>query len=253
MVRHLSQRKYRKRVLWTIIVCGLLCIFIICAILGSGLNSAMRIRKYNKVAKTIYNVVDDTYTELRANGMTDKGYTIVNINGVSSINGVIIANKSYSLPESYGDGLTSATETAFNEMKNAAAEDGITLEIVSGYRSYSDQEKLYNSYVEQYGQEEADTFSARPGYSEHQLGEAMDLNDVSQAFAETEAYSWLQEHAVEYGFILRYPQDKQDETGYIGEPWHYRYVGESLAKELYNDGDWITIEEYFGIDSSYDE
>lgn len=253
MLRHLSQKKFRKKILWTIIVCGSLCIFIICSIVGTGVGKAIEQHRMNKQIRSIPQVARDAISKLEEEGLTTKGFYKVTINGVTSINGVIIANKSYSLPKSYGDGLTEATETAFNEMKNAAAEDGIKLEIVSGFRSYNTQKDLYNSYVNRYGQEKAETFSARAGYSEHQIGEAVDLNDVHQAFANTDAYAWLQKHAVEYGFILRYPQDATDKTGYIGEPWHYRYVGKELAQAVYNEGNWITLEEYFGIDSEYED
>ncbi|MCR5067294.1 MAG: M15 family metallopeptidase [Erysipelotrichaceae bacterium] len=182
---------------------------------------------------------------------TSKGFTGYSQNGVTYIEGLLVVNKTYSLPSTYGKGLTSQTTAAFNEMKAAAAGDGITLSIVSGYRSYSYQVDLYNRYVRNEGKEKADGHSARPGHSEHQAGLAMDINSLSQSFDQTPEFAWLQANAYKYGFIMRYPKDTTDLTGYIYEPWHYRYVGKSWAEIFYNNGNWITVEEYFGITSRY--
>ncbi len=182
---------------------------------------------------------------------TSKGFKIETENGVTRIDGIIIANKSYSLPKDFGDGITPEAQTAFDAMSAAAAEDGFDIWIQSGFRSYSTQKGLYNRYVEADGKAEADTYSARPGHSEHQLGEGMDLNIIEEYCEDTKEFEWLQENAKDYGFILRYPKGMEDVTGYIYEPWHYRYVGTELANTLYNGGDWITLEEYFGIDSRY--
>ena len=99
------------------------------------------------------------------------------------------------------------------------------------------------------------TYSARPGHSEHQTGLAMDILTSSTSESKTPqfkpALDWLADNAYKHGFILRYPEGKNHITGYIFEPWHYRYVGTELAEILYNNGDWITLEEYFGIDSAY--
>ena len=105
------------------------------------------------------------------------------------------------------------------------------------------------------GEEEAEkgaaTEVARPGTSEHNLGLAVDFNSVEQSFESTEAFRWLKKNCTKYGFILRYSEAKLDVTGVIYEPWHYRYVGEELAKILYNNGDWITMEAYYGLKSEY--
>lgn len=182
---------------------------------------------------------------------TSKGFKGVVKNGVTYIDGILIANKSYSLPSTYGSGLTSDTMIAFNEMKAAAANDGINIYIVSGFRSYSYQSNLYNNYVLSDGLENADTYSARPGHSEHQTGLAFDLNSVDESFGSTKDGIWLSNNASKYGFILRYPKGKTNETGYIYEPWHFRYVGKTLASKLYNNGEWTTLESYFGITSKY--
>lgn len=182
---------------------------------------------------------------------TSKGFQGEIINGVTYIDGYLIANKTYSLPASYGNGLTPEMQSAFNEMKAAAKADGLSLTIVSGFRSYNTQKGLYNRYVNADGVAAADTYSARAGHSEHQSGLAADLNYVNDAFAWSAEGIWLADHCYKYGFILRYPQGKSDETGYKYEPWHFRYVGTELAEKLYNGGDWITMEDYFGITSVY--
>ena len=183
---------------------------------------------------------------------SSKGYTIEVIDGISYINGIMIVNKTYSIPSSYNPGgLTSTMNNAFNEMKNAAAQDGIDIFVISGFRSYDYQNTLYNRYASRDGYEAADTYSARPGHSEHQTGLAADLNAIDDDFGNTPEGAWLNNNAYKYGFILRYPKGKTNETGYKFEPWHFRYVGTDLASKLYNNGDWITVESYFGITSEY--
>ena len=183
--------------------------------------------------------------------VTSKGFKGYVKDGVTYIDGVLVVNKTYSLPETYGDGITDEVNAAFNDMKAAALTEGLNLNICSGFRSYETQSGLYNSYVNRDGKEAAETYSARPGYSEHQSGLAMDINMASDAFNSTPEAKWLSDNAYKYGFILRYPNGKSDETGYKYESWHYRYVGVDLASKLYNDGDWITLEDYFGIKSEY--
>ena len=176
----------------------------------------------------------------------------VTISGEASltyINGILIANKTYSLPESYAPGIDKTAESALNKMINAAKQDGINLFIKSGYRSYSTQKTLYNNYVARDGVAAADRYSARPGHSEHQTGLAFDLNSLEQSFGETKEGKWLAEHCHEYGFIIRYPKDKEDVTGYMYEPWHVRYLGEDIAKDVYESGK--CLEEYLGITSEY--
>ena len=137
-------------------------------------------------------------------------------------------------------------------MKSDAAALNLNLWAQSGYRSYDYQNDLYNSYVKRRGKTAADTFSARPGHSEHQSGLAFDLNTIDSSFKNTDEGKWVAKNAYLYGYILRYPEGKTNETGYIYEPWHIRYVGKELAKALYNNGNWITMESYFGVTSEYD-
>ena len=111
--------------------------------------------------------------------------------------------------------------------------------------------ELYNNYVMLDGKEAADTYSARPGHSEHQSGLAFDLNTIDDSFTYTNEGKWVNANCYRYGFIILYPKGKDNITGYMHESWHLRYVGVDLATKLYNEGNWITIEEYFGISSSY--
>ena len=185
------------------------------------------------------------------NSKTSKGYEIKIINGVTYVDGVLIANKTYSLPSTFGNGLTKETITAFNNMKADASVIGLSLINSSGYRSYYDQKYIYNNYVKRDGQENADRYSARPGHSEHQTGLAFDLNSIDMSFDNTPESNWVKNNCFKYGLIIRYPKEKEYITGYMYEPWHLRYVGIELATKLYNKGNWITLEEYFGIDSVY--
>ena len=197
--------------------------------------------------------------------LTDKGYTLKIENGTATIDGLLIVNKTYSLPSTFKPTNPSQEVTAercsncidkevlnaFNLMKSDATSIGLNIYIASGYRSYTYQEKLYNNYTMVSGVAGADTYSARAGHSEHQTGLCFDLNSVDDSFAYTDEGKWINDNAWNYGFIIRYPKGKDDITGYKYEPWHLRYVGEDLAKVLYNDGNWITIEEHFGISSNY--
>jgi D-alanyl-D-alanine carboxypeptidase len=131
------------------------------------------------------------------------------------------------------------------------------LMVSSGYRSYSYQVSLYGKYVTDQGKAVADTQSARPGYSEHQTGLAVDVEpidqkcDVDQCFADLPAGKWLAANAYKYGFIIRYPKDKTAVTGYEYEPWHIRYVGVDLATEMHNQNV-ETMEEFFGTGAAPD-
>lgn len=136
---------------------------------------------------------------------------------------------------------------AFLDMWNAANEEGYYLMINSSYRSYEDQEIVYNNYKNSSGERFADSIAARPGSSEHQTGLALDIfsktNTNKNTFSQTDEAKWLKENAHNFGFILRYPEDKVDITGYSFESWHYRYVGKDIATYIYEND--ITYEEYY--------
>lgn len=183
---------------------------------------------------------------------TSKGYTITVKNGITYIDGILIANKTYALPKSYAPGgLTSATSNAFSEMKKAASSDGYSLSVASGFRSYDTQERLWTNRKNKKGIAFADSGTARPGHSEHQTGLAFDLNTINHDSDNSNTTKWVFNNCYKYGFILRYPKNKTSSTGYKYEWWHLRYVGKDLAAKLYNGGNWITLEEYFGITSKY--
>ncbi len=186
-----------------------------------------------------------------------KAEGIQQIDGITYVNGILIANKTYSLPSTYNpQGLTDDTYSAFQQLTTDAAYAGLDIYLSSGFRSYEYQNEIYNNYVSIYGQETADTFSARPGYSEHQTGMAIDVNSIDDSFAGTPEAVWLEEHCYEYGFIIYYPKEKDNITGYKYEPWHIRYVGKDVAQDVHNAavacGDSnLTLEEYLGITSCY--
>ncbi len=188
-----------------------------------------------------------------------------------------IANKHFSMPVSYVPGdltvLTgvplrlAASEEQMKIRKVAeeqllrlftdAKQAGLQLEFGSGYRSASYQKVLYNGYVQSMGQAEADKSSARPGHSEHQTGLALDFTRVDgschleECFGTLAEGKWLAENAYKYGFILRYPEGKELITGYMYEPWHYRYVGTELSTELHTK-QIQTLEEFFGLAAASD-
>lgn len=231
-----------------------------------------------KVEEKKYKRIAEPKGEKKLIGKSSKSYDIYTIDGVTYVEGYLIANKSYPLPEDFIPKNTKSTPTdlskvcnncinvqaydAFEDMKADAAAVGLKLWNQSGFRSYKVQGNLYNNYITREqskglsynaAKAEADTYSARPGYSEHQSGECFDLNNAGRNFNGTKEALWVAQNASKYGFILRYPEGKTNETGYIYESWHLRYVGEELASKLYNNGDWITMEAYFGLESKYAE
>lgn len=175
---------------------------------------------------------------------------------------LMLTNKFYSLDNSYNSDdmvkisntysfgneqmLTSETFDAFLNMWNAAKKEGLNLIINSSYRSYEDQEEVYEYYKQTLGEEEADKRAARPGFSEHQTGMAIDIQTYgsrASTFEEFDEFKWLSENAHKFGFILRYPKDKEYLTGYEYESWHYRYVGVEAATYIYENN--ITFDEYY--------
>lgn len=139
--------------------------------------------------------------------------------------------------------------TALELLFKGSIDQGLNIYALSGYRSYDKQESIYNGNVKAMGEEATNKVSAKPGQSEHQTGLAMDVTcqsvglDLVEAFGETEEGQWLAIHAHEYGFIIRYPQDKTEITQYNYEPWHVRYVGVTLATYLYEQE--ITLDQFY--------
>ena len=147
----------------------------------------------------------------------------------------------------YGDNeIKELVYKQFKKMWNAAKQEDLTLIITSSYRDYEFQDNLWNSRADTYGEEVADSGTARAGFSEHQTGYTLDIvtyNSQLNDFENTDEFKWLQNNAHKYGFILRYPKDKEEITGYDYESWHYRYVGEETATKIKKLG--ITYDEYY--------
>lgn len=169
------------------------------------------------------------------------------------INGIMIANKKNPLPKNFNPGEDATARANINKLISDAQNQGLNISNqTSGFRSYDTQASLYNNYVAAHGQQQADTFSARPGYSEHQTGLAYDLIDnqgqllgaAGTINTSKEAAVWVAQNAHKYGFIVRYKEEFVNQTGYMAEPWHLRYVGNEIALEIYNKN--ISLEQYLG-------
>lgn len=178
----------------------------------------------------------------------------------------VIINKKHPLPDDFvpdnlvkpdvkclKDGILLQEEAAnaMEEMFAAAKDAGYTLAIGSAYRSYNYQKTLYDNYAKRDGEAAANRYSAKPGQSEHQTGLAADLATSSQecylkgCFEDMAEGKWLKDNSYLYGYILRYTQEKEEITGYIFEPWHFRYIGKEEALKVYNSG--LTLEEYYEL------
>lgn len=178
-----------------------------------------------------------------------EGHQLVTQNGITYVDGIMIVNKTFSLPSDYSPGLDAEASEAFNNMAAQAWSEGVTLWICSGYRSYDEQVTLFEDYASQRGLDEADAVSARPGHSEHQTGLCMDINTTDFSFAGTTEAIWLEENCADYGFIIRFPEGKESITGYEYEPWHIRYVGVEAAQAMKAQG--LCLEEYLNVTSDY--
>lgn len=188
-------------------------------------------------------------------------YTNIQNSDVSFGN-LLICNKHYKLSSTYtgnlvtmdnkytrksGSQLDNVAYEAFKNLSDAAKDEGLYILNQSAYRSYSSQQSIYNNYLNTKGRTWTDKWSARPGHSEHQTGLALDVGTYTTIelddFEFTKEFTWMQNNAYKYGFILRYPDGKEYITGYGYEPWHYRYVGVDAATIIQNEN--ITYEEYY--------
>ena len=179
----------------------------------------------------------------------------------TSLKELMLVNKFYHLEKKYipnditdikntyaydDNSTTKEVLDAFIDMWRAAKDEDLSLIVTSSYRSYLDQETIWESYANRNGEKWADSFAARPGYSEHQTGLALDIvtyNSTMDNFDDSLESKWLKKNAYKYGFILRYPKGKENITGYDYEPWHYRYVGTEVAKKIHKLN--ITFDEYY--------
>lgn len=214
--------------------------------------------KLNKDSIPETEIIENIITYVNI-GLDNKYYTnVTKIEDESNL--LVLVNKYNSLSSNYvpkdlttinpkyqwlgrSNQLTKEAAKSFEEMCAAALKDNITILAGSGYRSYNYQKTLYNNYVAQDGFTAAETYSARPGYSEHQTGLAMDItNKIGFIEKSDKEYTWLINNSYKYGFILRYPENKDKITGYMYEEWHYRYVGKETAKKIHDSK--LTYDEY---------
>ena len=154
-----------------------------------------------------------------------------------------LINEKYSSDKRY---MEEDAAKAFEQLAADAKKEGYTIRAVSTYRSYKYQTNLYNNYAKQDGKEKADTYSARAGYSEHQTGLAVDVDNKQLSytnFGKSKEFTWMKENAYKYGYILRYTKEWEPITGYMNEPWHYRYVGVEIATYIQEHP--MPYEEYF--------
>lgn len=190
-----------------------------------------------------------------AHSIDDPNSIWVVSNKLRPLNPVEFAPSDLSMPSGveneFTQPLREPAARAVEQLTAAAATAGVNLRIISAYRDSATQQSLYSKYVNRDGQAAADTYSARPGHSEHQTGLAVDFDDhgscyLATCFADTAAGQWLATNAATYGFVLRYPNGAEATTGFQFEPWHFRYVGPELAAEMKRTNT-ITLEEFFGL------
>ena len=187
------------------------------------------------------------YTHTKKTPYLNKNYILVNKYLYLSSN--YVPSELESLSRDFarnGMRLVKSAKSAFENMARDALEDNIKIIAMSSYRDYQYQVNLYNNYVKNDGVRAADTYSARPGYSEHQTGLCVDVYDGIidyTNFEQSESFQWMKKNAYKYGFILRYPKGKEYITGYQYESWHYRYVGKKIANYIYKHN--LTFDEYY--------
>lgn len=208
-------------------------------------NGVFTAEKKGVCTLTVLDRSNGTYAALKLHCIK----TADDVDFIPLVNNIPIANKTYPLPKDYDPGLDPRAKSAFMQLQLDAAAEGLHIFGISDYRSYNYQTQVYAGWKAMYGSE-ADLVSARPGHSEHQLGLAIDVNSAEYAFADTPEGKWLAEHCADYGFIIRYPSfASKAYTGYSYEPWHIRYLGKALAKQVTETG--MTLEECLRIDSFY--
>ena len=195
------------------------------------------------------------YTNTKEAKLTNTFYTLVN--KYNYLREDFVPNNLVELEAPYareGIYLVKSARDKFYELVKKASEEGLTIRAISAYRGYTYQKRLYDKYVENDGIAKADTYSARPGFSDHQTGLVVDVdNSINsfEGFTNTKEYQWMLANSYKYGFILRYPEGKEAITGYQFESWHYRFVGVKLAKKIKASN--LTFDEYFTryLDFSY--
>ena len=197
--------------------------------------------EYKEIITRVNSNLDyEFYVDSKESDLTKEMYTLVN--KYNYLNENFIPKDLVTITGIYARDKAQLVKIAYDnfvKMADNARKENLTIKVTTGYRSYNFQSTLYNNYVKADGVKNADTYSARPGYSEHQLGYSADLtNDKNvsfNSFEKTDEFKWLQDNAHKYGFILRYPKNKEYITGYMFESWHYRYVGFDIATYIYEN------------------
>ena len=199
------------------------------------------------VTRVNLNLDKEVYTDTKPASNLNTNYLFVNkfyyLDSNYIPNNLELLDNSYAKSGIY---LVKEAKEQIEKLISDAKNDGMNIRVISAYRSYSYQENLYNNYVKSDGVALADTYSARPGYSEHQTGLVVDVTrafDNFNNFENSEEYNWMLNNAHNYGFILRYPKDKENITTYSFEAWHYRYVGVELAQKIKASN--LTFDEYY--------
>lgn len=201
--------------------------------------------KQDIVTRVNLNLDKEFYTDTKKIIKQDDMYALVNKYNYVDIS--YVPSNLKSLFNNTSIKMVDVAADAYKEFIEAAKKDGITLVGTTAYRSGSFQKQLYDSYVAKDGVDKADTYSARPGYSEHQLGYSVDLNDPNykEKRISPSDYEWIKNNCYKYGFIIRFPENKEDITGYQHENWHIRYVGKDVAKKIHELD--ITFDEYYDL------
>lgn len=212
-------------------------------------NSNKNLSFNDVVVRVNLNLDYSFYTHTKKTPYLNKDYILVN--KYLYLGGDYVPDNLTDISTEYsrsGMKLVSNAKNSFEKLAEQAKKDGYPVIAMSSYRSYEYQVNLYNRYVASDGVEAADTYSARPGYSEHQTGLCVDVYDGKidyTNFEDSASFKWMQDNAYKYGFILRFPKDKTNITGYQYESWHYRYVGTKIAKYIHEND--ITLEEYYAM------
>lgn len=167
--------------------------------------------------------------------------------GILVVDGIKIVNKKFRAPSTYNTGISEDTYNAFDRLRTAGKEAGYNVFLMYGKRSFEEQRRVFDKYVQKYGKKKALFESNPPGASPSQLGDALDINEIDINFANTDVGKWISKNASKYGFVIRYPKGQEKYTSHSFEPWFLKFVGTKTAEKLYKKGKWISLEEYYGI------
>lgn len=240
---------------------------VVIALIGAGVYNIYRGNGFKEVVRIISDKIGRSKSSSKAKTFNKQQYSVddpasqwIVVNKIRPLKPVDYTPAQLVVPDiklrfdpTYSEMLVSSViATPLKQLVDDASKDGLSLMLASGYRSYLAQDSIYKISVDSIGQGPTDQQNARPGYSEHQTGLAVDMEPSSRhcetevCFADTPEGKWVAGNAYKYGFIIRYPQDKQNVTGYSFEPWHIRYVGIDLATQMHSSHI-ETLEEFFGL------